>query len=527
MTKGYLSLVLHAHLPFVRHPEHEDFLEEDWLYEAVAETYLPLLESFEKLVSEGVDFKLTMTMSPPLCNMLGDDLLKERIHKRLARLVELGDREIKRLGSDSEFIVPANMYRQRFERLLNLFDSRNKDLLSAFGALQEKGYLEIITCGATHGFLPLLRVNPKAVEAQVRVAVSDYQYWFHRKPRGIWLPECGYYPGLDKVLSDNGLGFFFLDTHGIENARPRPVHGIHRPLLCPTGVAALARDPECGRQVWSADEGYPGDPDYREFYRDIGFDLPLDYIAPYVQPTGERKNTGYKYYRITGKVGRKQVYDPDRAHRKAEEHAGNFMFFREKQVDWLSQKMDVPPLVTAPFDAELFGHWWFEGPLFLEHLLRKIHCHSRIINTSTPVEYLDLFPVHPVAVPSMSTWGAGGYCEVWCEGSNDWIYPHLHRAADRLIAMARKYAGNAQALQERVLNQAARELLLAQSSDWAFIMKTRTMVEYAVRRTREHLSNFHMLADMVEKEGMDETTLAEIESRDNIFPSIDFRMFTG
>jgi len=521
---GYLCLVLHAHLPFVRHPEHDDFLEEDWLYEAVVETYLPLLEVFRRLAFEGVHFRMTMTMSPPLCNMLQDDLLKSRARARLQRLIALGEQETARLADDREFGPVARMYHERFTRFLALWDSCDGDLVRAFGELQDRGHLELITCGATHGFLPLLRSNPQAVRAQIAVARQDYRARFGRDPRGIWLPECGYYPGLDGLLAEQGIGFFFLDSHGVEHATPRPPNGVHAPVLCPTGVAALARDLDSSKQVWSAEEGYPGDPCYREFYRDIGYDLPLELIGPYVQPTGERKNTGYKYFRITGHVGRKQAYVPGTAEERAAEHAGQFLVHREKQIEWLADKTDAPPLVVAPYDAELYGHWWFEGPRFLEYLLRKVHYDSAVLGTTTPWEYLERFPDHYVAVPSMSSWGANGYCEVWCEGSNDWIYRHLHAAAERMIRVAGERRG-AGGIEERALNQAARELLLAQSSDWAFIIKTGTMVDYAVRRTREHLLRLSSLLDMVEEHEFDEGLLAEIEVRDNLFAQIDFRVY--
>ena len=522
--RGYLCLVLHAHLPFVRHPEHDDFLEEDWLYEAVVETYLPLLEVFRRLASEGVQFGVTMTMSPPLCNMLQDELLQRRARARLVRLIELGEREVTRLADDREFGPVALMYRERFTRLLALWDGCHGDLVRAFGELQDRGHLEIITCGATHGFLPLLRANPQAVRAQIAVARQDYRARFGRDPRGIWLPECGYYPGLDSVLAEQGIGFFFVDTHGIEHAVPRPPCGVHAPVLCPTGVAALARDLESSKQVWSAEEGYPGDPCYREFYRDIGYDLPLDLVRPYVQPTGERKNTGYKYFRITGRVGRKQAYVPAVAEQCAAEHAGQFLVHREAQIRWLAERLPVPPLVVAPYDAELYGHWWFEGPRFLEHLLRKVHYDTSTFKTATPWEYLSRHPDHSVAVPSMSSWGAGGYSEVWCEGSNDWIYRHLHAAAERMIRVAGERKG-ASGDEQRVLNQAARELLLAQSSDWAFIIKTGTMVDYAIRRTREHLLRLESLLEMVEEQRIDGVLLGEIEARDNVFPGIDFRVY--
>jgi len=281
-------------------------------------------------------------------------------------------------------------------------------------------------------------------------------------------------------------------------------------------------------QVWSAEYGYPGDSIYREFYRDIGWDLDYDYIRPYIQATGDRKNTGIKYYRITGKVplGAKEPYDPAAARERAETHAGNFFFNRAKQLEFLSASFRdwPPPIVISPYDAELYGHWWYEGPIFLDHLIRKAAQNPDVLRLQSPVDYLAEHPEQQLAQPPMSSWGAGGYAGVWLDEGNDWIYRYLHKASERMIELARTHH-DASGVTRRALNQAARELLLAQSSDWAFIIKTGTMVDYAVRRTREHLLRFSRLYEQVKANGIDEGWLSNVESRDNLFPEIDYRVY--
>jgi len=257
----------------------------------------------------------------------------------------------------------------------------------------------------------------------------------------------------------------------------------------------------------------------------VGFDLDYDYLKPHLHEMGIRSHLGIKYYKITGRTDDKQPYNPKVALDKAGEHAGNFMFNREKQVEWLSGSMENrPALIVAPYDAELFGHWWFEGPDWINFLLRKIHWDQETVKTITVPEYLDQFPKLQVSKPSFSSWGYKGYAEVWLEGSNDWIYRHLHENSDRMVEMAQHYS-NPSAVQRRALNQAARELLLAQSSDWAFIMKTGTMVEYARERTRVHVLNFNHLYDEIKSDRVDEGWLNEIERRHNLFPDIDYRIY--
>jgi 1,4-alpha-glucan branching enzyme len=527
MPLGYLCLVLHAHLPFVRHPEYDDFLEEDWLYEAITETYIPLLEMMDGLERDGADWRLTMSVTPTLAAMLSDPLLQYRYVRHIDNLIALAAKEIDRTRWQPEFHHLAHMYHYRFQRARDVFVKQyNNNILHGFRRFFETGKLEIITCGATHGFLPLMNMNWNAVKAQIEIGCREFERHFGKRPQGIWLPECGYAPGVDEILRDCGIRYFFVDTHGVLYAEPRPRYGVYAPIICPrSGVACLARDTESSKQVWSAVEGYPGDYLYREFYRDIGFDLDYEYLKPHLHQTGIRSNTGIKYHKITGRGMNKEVYQPQAALEKAAEHAGNFMFNREKQVEWLRGAMDRPPMIVAPYDAELFGHWWFEGPDWINFLLRKIHWDQQTIKMINVPEYLDRHPRIQLSQPSFSSWGYKGYCEVWLEGSNDWIYRHLQEGADRMVELARDHADGGNGLRRRALNQAARELLLAQSSDWAFIMKTGTMVEYATEETRVHVLNFNHLYEQIKRSEIDEPWLNQIEARHNLFPDLDYRVY--
>lgn len=524
MYKGYLCLVLHSHLPFVRHPEYADFLEEDWLYEAITETYIPLIEVFEKLLNDKVDFRLTLSLTPTLISMLSDALLQERYLKHINRLIELAHKEVERTRWQPEFQGLAILYLNNFCQARDTFERYKRNLTGAFKNLQDSGKVEIITCAATHGYLPLMDLCRNSVRAQIKVAVHHYESIFGRKPQGCWLPECGYQPGQDEILKEEGIRYFFTDAHGVLHGSPRPKYGVFAPVYCKSGVACFGRDLESSKAVWSSIEGYPGDYYYREFYRDIGFDLDYEYIRPYIHPDGVRINTGIKYYRITGSDD-KQPYIPYLAREKAAEHAGNFMFNREKQIEYLYNFMHKIPIVVSPYDTELFGHWWYEGPMWLDFLIRKIYYEQKTIRLITPSEYLAQNPRNQVVTPSMSSWGWKGYNEMWLQGANDWIYRHLHKASSRMTELANTYAhSNPDGLLKRALNQALRELLLAQSSDWGFIMATGTHTSYAVRRIKDHILRFTRLYEDIKSNSIDESWLSEIEYKDNIFPQIDYRV---
>jgi len=526
-ARGSLALVLHAHLPFVRHPEYESFLEETWLFEAITETYLPLLRVFDRLVAEGIRFRITLSLSPPLLTMLADPFLQDRYRAHLDKMAELGDKEILRNHPSGPTLDLARMYRGLVEQTRDDYDNTHgRDLIGAFGRLQDAGAVELITCGATHGFLPLLRSQPSAVRAQVGVAADAYERAFGRRPAGLWLPECGYFPGIEEVLAEEGIRYFFVEAHGLLNATPAPKYAVLAPLSAGKDVAAFGRDPSTSRIVWSADEGYPGDPWYRDFYRDIGFDLDFDIIKPFILDGETRVATGFKYHRITGATDDKLVYEPERARERAAEHAGDFVSRVRRIVESAAPRMDRPPIVVAPYDAELFGHWWFEGPQWLDYVIRKLAFDQDVVALATAGDDLDRHPDPQPAQPVPSSWGDQGYNDFWLNPGNDWIYPHLHDAAARMQNLARTHTGaETGTLLARALAQAARSLLLAQASDWAFIMKTGTNVEYAYGRTRDHLGRFHFLADAIDAGDIDERKLAALELMDDIFPDVDWSVY--
>jgi 1,4-alpha-glucan branching enzyme len=520
MKPGYLALVLHAHLPFVRGLDHEDPLEQHWLFEAITETYVPLLLMLDNLAADHIDFRLTFSITPTLAAMLADPVLQSRYVARLERLMELTEKEVARTGSDPQFALLARMYQELFARIHDAYVRRyRKDLLGAFHRLQTLGCVEIMASAATHAYLPLHTVNEAAVRAQIRIGVEEYRRVFGRAPAGFWLPECGYSPGLDTFLDEEEIRYTILETHGITRAAERPRYGIHAPVYCPSGVAAFGRDPDCSRQVWSSIEGYPGDYDYREFYRDIGHELDADYVRPYIHSSGVRMDTGIKYYRVTGKGNHKQPYVPEWAERKAEIHAQHFLEERTKQVARLEELMDRRPLLVAPYDAELFGHWWFEGPRWLDHLIRKSAGRPDSLRLITLSEYLKEYPINQTATPCMSSWGYGGFNEVWLNARNDWIYPLLHSAGWMMEDLAARNTSPAGA--SRAINQAARELLLAQASDWAFMINSGNMGDYPNRRIKSHLERFNRIKEQVETVKMDEEWLAAVERQDNIFSRIE------
>ncbi len=527
MVKGYLSIVLHAHLPYVHHPEHDSFFEENWLFEAITDCYLPLIEMLDRLQQERVNYRLTLSLSPTLIAMLGDALLQSRYSRHLQKLLELTGKEIERTEDQPQLQALAKMYQERFLSAQHAYQNHYQgDLLAAFAKHQRSGGLALITAAATHGLLPVLNISEAAVRNQIKIGIEAFKACFGFAPNGFWLPECGYYPGVESLLAEQGVGYFFVDTHGIMDATPAPHYGVYAPLDCGNGVMAFGRDPSCSQQVWSAEQGYPGDADYREYYRDIGFELPLDYIGPYILDGETRINTGIKYHRVTGASTFKDLYQPQLARAKVQQHADDFLQKRRQQIEAIVPSLTQPPIIVAPYDAELFGHWWFEGPQWLEAVLRRAALESSEIQTVSCGDYLQLQPTQQVATPAASTWGDQGYSDYWLNESNEWIYPLLHKAAAELEKLVSDLRGlTVNDLQRRALNQALRSLLLAQASDWPFILKSGTTAEYAKKRITDHLARFNYLHDSIRKNRIDERYLTALEIMDDIFPELDFRAY--
>jgi len=550
---GHILFVLHTHLPWVlghgRWPHGEA-----WLYEATAECYLPILRLLDRLEEEGRKGSITMGITPVLAEMLASPRFRNGF---LAYLQERASRaEADRRGFEAAGDGPARTlavgWFDFYERAKTDFvETYDQDLLSAFTRLQDCGRIEIIVSGATHGYLPLLG-RDESIDAQLAVGIASYRRRFGRRPRGIWLPECAYRPGyewsrpvgparawlrpgLEEFLARKGLRYFFVDTHLVSGGAPigtyedrfeerrldaaRDGTGLspNEPYaLAASGgrkVAVLARDPRSSVQVWSADYGYPGDDSYLEFHRKRGRD-------------------GLRYWRVTDRrlsLGEKVPYDPIAARERADAHAEHFASIVLETLQDHREATGRPGVVVAPFDTELFGHWWFEGPRWLEAVLRRLEGE---VEAATASDFLAAHPPRLAIRLPEGSWGQGGHHWVWLNHDTRWIWEQVYRAEDAFIEASRAVRGRRNATVRRILTQLARELLLLEASDWPFLVTTVAAKDYAEARVKEHMATFDRLQTMLEraKDGTgaaeDESWLAGIEARDSPFPDLDLESWT-
>jgi 1,4-alpha-glucan branching enzyme len=513
LAVGDLALVLHAHLPYVRSSE-PGSLEEDWYFQALQECYLPLLAVLEAAAADPDQApRLTLGLSPTLLSLLSDQALNRRFVPWLDVRIALVDQ------APPDQRQAANALAGQLHGIKAQWRQVDGDLIARFRRLQQLGVLDLITCCATHGYLPLLRHTPEAVRAQLLTAVREHERLLGERPLGIWLPECAYFEGLDQQLLNCGLRYSILDGHGLLHALPRPRYGVYAPICSTAGVAFFGRDSTSTLPVWSARDGYPGHGSYREFHRDLGWDLPEELLAE--AGITSRRPLGLKLHRVTSQAAsldQKQPYDPAAAQASVVADAQHYLQGRSAELEGLSAVMDRPPLLVAPFDAELFGHWWFEGPSFLAELFRQgptegvrfTHLRS-VLAEDQPLQ---------VCRPSPSSWGQGGYHDYWLNDTNAWVVIEWQRASTAMVRRVNRGVGSSE--QRHLLTQAGRELLLAQSSDWSFILRAGTTTDLAKERIERHLDRFWRLMDAINNNTpLPEGWLQAIQRDDGLFPALN------
>lgn len=615
--RGAFMFVLHSHLPYARLAGRWPHGEE-WIHEAAAETYVPLLETLYDLAEEGVPYKINIGITPILAEQLADPLILQHFEDYLDDRIAAARRDIlffsglpvdselpmraegrvvvtdeKQTAIDSRIVteqraaveaeaeaggnpprptvvttyepVPtaephlrylAEWYKIHYENVKRAFKNRfGRDIIGAFRQLQDDGYIEIVTSAATHAYLPLLG-RDSTISAQIHTGKVSYQRLFGRHPRSFWLPECDYRPayysrghlrvGLETFLAEQDFAVSFTEAQTITGGQPigmaagdivGPYGQIKRRYVIPavndmpkrdtttfqayfvsdsaagdgalhhSGVAILGRNAATGQQVWSANLGYPGDFDYREFHKKAG-------------------TSGFKYWRVTGAnldLALKDYYHPDWAAYKVEQHAEHFAHLVADQLREHYTETGSPGVVVSSYDTELFGHWWFEGVLWIEKVLRHLAADPNI-ELKTASEYIEAEPPTSVLHIPESSWGAGGNHFTWNNTDTRWMWEPIHEAELRMEGLVIRYPDPTPD-ECTVLNQIAREALLMQSSDWPFLVTTGQARDYAVQRFNQHLERFTKLADSLDRKQPDVALAEQYFELDKIFPDIDYRWF--
>jgi 1,4-alpha-glucan branching enzyme len=524
-VRHVISIVLNAHTPFVRCLGASQTHGERWFFEALSGAYLPLLEIFDRLEADRVPFRLGLSLSPGLCHMLRDESLLARYLEYADRQIEFGLRELDRTADNPELHGLVRVFYDQAVDRRALFTGRyERNVLGVFDHYQKKGRLELLTTAATYAFLPFYTNYPEAVQAQLEVAAAAHRLAFNRNPQGFWLPGLGWSAELDAYLRLYNFSYTILEAHGLILGEPAPSRGSFYPVKTPSGVFVLARDYYARRDLSEEETAFPLDPAYRDCHEDVGYELPSEMVKPFLGSQGVRTQTGYKYWAIGDQGEKKRIYDPLRGSRKAREQAGAFLDSRVSRLRAAGEYMEEPAISLCAWEAELFCRW-YEGPQFIEALFRE-GVKRQEITFMSPGEYLfkqDEAGFETV-VPEYSSGGVNGYAETWVDASNDWVYRHSIRALERMIEMAERFP-NDSGLKERALNQAAREILLVQDSEWARMLYREEYAGYARSRIESSLRNFTTIYESLGSNYISTEWLTGLERRHNIFPAINYRIF--
>jgi 1,4-alpha-glucan branching enzyme len=517
-NRPVFSIVLNAHLPFVRHPEQPGSPQERWFFESLSETYLPLLQVFDRLDGDHVPFRMGISLSPTLCHMLSDELLIARYLDYTNKQIEFGAREMEQCSGDPRLLVLIkHFYDQAVDKRVLFTERYEKNLLKVFDYYQRKGRIEILGTAATQAFLPFYTAYPEAVQAQIEVAIAAYRGNFGKYPQGFWLPDLGWSAEIEPWLRSYNFAYTLVDTHALVFAHPFAEKGSFYPAKTSSGVFILARDFYAAEELSSMVQ----DPLYRDNRKDPGYELPIDRIRLFLGAQGGRIGTGYKYWAAGGK----ELYDPFLASERAKEQARLFLQARSGRLKSAGELMKEAPCSLCAMDADFFGRFWHEGPLFLEALFREGENQGEI-QFMTPAEYLykQDSAGFQTLTPEFSSWGANGYAETWVDASNDWMYRHTMRALERMIEIAERFPNNT-GLKERTLNQAAREILLVLGSDWSKMLYKQESSEYARNQIESSLRNFTTIYEALGSNYISTEWLTNLERRHNIFPRVNYRVF--
>ncbi len=562
MYGGNYVLILHTHLPYVLH--HGTWPHgSDWVCEAVAECYIPLLNAFHELKAEGIAAKVTIDISPVLCEQLEHPdfaaLFESYCDTRVTMAMD-DAKYFKQTEHEPQFPFVAGYWKEWYTKRKKDFRERyGGSIVKALAALQDSGDIEIMTCGATHGYFPLLS-SDSSIRLQLRAAVANYEKHFGRKPRGVWLPECAYRPsyawrtylpvahlqqtrvrpGIEELVAAEGLEYFVVDEGTTRNAKslgvmqygktetfrkthgrnaehpfdntPMTVYNVASSDEVGRGTAAIfTRDQNIAMQVWSGEKGYPGDPLYLDFHKKF-------------------HRSALRYWRVTDNKADmmyKLLYVPQWVQERIDQHAFHFTQSIERAVMQNFKNTSRLSMVCTPFDTELFGHWWFEGPAFVKAVLRGLY-HSPYVNARTASEHLQQMQPNEVVKIPESSWGRGGHHEVWMNDEVKYMWEAIYQAEHRMEAlMNAAQTKTRSAVFQRVLKQALRELMLLQASDWEFLVSTQSAKDYAEMRFFHHHSDLERLFILAESmiaggrcDAKSKRHLAECESRNFVFPEL-------
>lgn len=523
MSKKSLSLILYAHHEYMHHVDDE--AHSQWhksIFPLMTNMYVPLIKSFERMEKDKIAFHVSMVITPVLCALLEDPVFQERYVAWLDRLIDFGQTEIKRYHAQISLKKSAENYVHKLIDIKEYYTNTLEcNILKKIAYFAEKRYIELLGTTATPVFLPHFVDFQEGINAQIEAGLISHKHVFGIRPDGFWLPHMGYVPGLEKNIKMYGYNYTVLDTHGVLFGSPVPKNGIFKPVRTKNYLALFARDYEYPSELGDECAFFKSNV-YRCEERDIGYEASSEDLSDLLYSDGARFETGFKYW--SRKKGAENAYDSDLAKKQVELDATEYLNKKAKKLAIAETlcKTDVS-LVDAFYLRDL-GQNWYESVDWLEAIFRQAanrddlqieKCSSLVKNQYTL----------PEIQPSMSAATPMGYGEEFLDNSNSWMLFYVRKATERMLDLATRFNENT-GLKARTLNLAAKELLLAQSSDWPKMVHLERDADFADSRFKMSVANFTTIYEYLGANEMSTEWLTRIERQDSLFPWMNYRVFS-
>lgn len=522
MSNKNLVLVICGHQGYIRHiDEDRDYgPENDILFSAISQTYLPLVNLLNKLKDDGISFKISLVLSPILCSLLSDAIIQEQYIQWLDRRIAFGEKEVLRLKGDSLLLKNAEACLEKAKQdKIDFEECYNRNLLREFSRLAKSGNVELLATAGSYAFLPHYSDMTEVLNAQIETGIYSHKYFFGSAPEGFWLPYMGYSDGIEKNLRSYGINYTILDSHGILFSKETPDFGIFKPVRSNNSLVLFARDEETPSDIENPEFGYMNNPVYKAQNRDVCFELSSSEIMDFIPENKARANSLYRYW--AREKENSVVYDKSIALEQAKKDAISFLTAKNNKLNEAAKLVDGDVSLVCTLDASVLGQDWAEGIYWLENVIRENKESSFVSCSSLIVNQFKL----PKITPYVSANSGTGYGEDLLDSSNSWMIRYTRKMGERMVDLAERFPSDT-GLKARLLNLGAKELMLAQSAEWPKMIHDGNFPEYVEDYFKSCVLAFTAVFDSLGSNTVSTEWLTSLEKKHCLFPWMNYRIFS-
>lgn len=525
MSNKKLVLIIDAHQAFLRNIEKDSNFtaQNNVLFSAITETYIPLLNMFAKLEAENIPFKFGLVLSPALCFILDDAQIQKQYIDYLDNLIALGKSELKRCkGTDCQEQA-ADCLAKIEKTKADFTEVYAQNILAAFKKYADKGFLELIPTAATYAYLPHYEDFPEAINAQVETGLYSHREFFGETGEGFWLPYQGWAPSFEWTLRSYGANYTVVDARSFLFSRDCPETGIYAPLRTRTSLVLFGLDPDCPKEL-CGEEGFSENEVYRSQKFDIGFELKQEQMSAFFNKNDARIETGFKYWCNDSDEDEHIPYNKEEASRQTIEDAISFYESKVEKLEAASEYIkDGEPILVCAIPAEDLGQKWHEGIEWLENVIRCTASRRGFDFALCRELIKNQFSLPKINPYPCSTNGLG-YGEDLMDNSNSWMIRYVRKATERMIDLTERFPAE-DSLKERLLNMAAKQVLLAQTGEWPMMLHESLLSDYVSEQFKEEILSFTKVFDALASNTVSTEWLTNCEKKSPLFPWLNYRIY--